>query len=138
MRVLAIRLRPKQDLRQSLLAFAIEQQVQAGFILSAIGSLRPAAIRLANQPSASLLETDLELLTLSGTLSIDGLHLHLTVADATGQVIGGHLCDGSLIRTTAEIVIGIVPDVRFLRQPDAQTGYLELDIQPNLETSSVS
>lgn len=38
-----------------------------------------------------------------GSLSV--AHLHITVADSSGRVLGGHLCAGSLVRTTAELVI---------------------------------
>ncbi|MFN9629019.1 MAG: PPC domain-containing DNA-binding protein [Cyanobacteriota bacterium] len=38
-----------------------------------------------------------------GSLSV--AHLHFTMADSSGRVLGGHLCAGSLVRTTAELVI---------------------------------
>ena len=46
-----------------------------------------------------------EILSLSGTLSPDGAHLHIALVDSRGAVIGGHLCVGSLVRTTAELRI---------------------------------
>ena len=52
------------------------------------------------------------------------------VADSGGAVIGGHLCPGSLVRTTAELVIGLLPDWRFRRELDPATGYAELEISP--------
>jgi predicted DNA-binding protein with PD1-like motif len=52
------------------------------------------------------------------------------VADSTGSVIGGHLCAGSLVRTTAELVVGLLPEWRFCRQLDPATGYAELRIHP--------
>jgi len=45
-------------------------------------------------------------------------------------VIGGHLCAGSLVRTTAEPVIGLLPEWRFSRELDPATGYPELRITP--------
>jgi hypothetical protein len=41
-----------------------------------------------------------------------------------------HMMPGCLIYTTAEIIIGILPHLSFRREPDAQTGYLELVIYP--------
>ena len=73
---------------------------------------------------------ELEILSLSGTLSSDGAHLHIAVADSSGAVIGGHLCPGSFVRTTAELVIGLLPDWRFRRELDPATGYAELEISP--------
>ena len=130
MQVLALRLQPGQDLRQSLQQFALAQSIQAGFILSAIGSLQSAAIRFADQPTSQCLLRKFELLSLQGTLSPAGIHLHATIADATGQVLGGHVDNGCIIYTTAEIVIGNCADQQFLRVMDEQTGYLELAIQP--------
>ena len=58
----------------------------------------------------------------------DGAHLHITVANSNDAVIGGHLCCGSLVRTTAELVIGLLPEWRFRRELDPGTGYAELRI----------
>jgi len=75
-----------------------------------------------------VLEQRLEIIALNGTLSRHGLHLHIALADGAGKMLGGHLLDGSLIYTTAEIVLGIVPRVKFERKVDLATGYLELAI----------
>jgi predicted DNA-binding protein with PD1-like motif len=45
-------------------------------------------------------------------------------------VIGGHLCAGSLVRTTTELVIGLLPEWRFRRELDPVTGHAELRISP--------
>jgi predicted DNA-binding protein with PD1-like motif len=42
---------------------------------------------------------------------------------------GGHLMEDSIIRTTAEIVLGVLPDGVFLRDIDPVTGYKELQIK---------
>ena len=52
------------------------------------------------------------------------------MADSRGAVIGGHLCSGSLVCTTAELVIGLLPEWRFSRELDTATGYAELRITP--------
>lgn len=129
MQPFAIRFKPDQDLKQCLQAFVLEHQMQAGYVLSAIGSLKQATIRFADQPTSSVLSEKLEILALNGTLSVHGLHLHITLANQHGQTIGGHLDRGCLIYTTAEIVIAEIPDLVFLRTPDEQTGFLELEIK---------
>ena len=73
---------------------------------------------------------ELEIVSLSGTLSPDGIHLHIAISGSSGTVIGGHLCAGSLVRTAAELVIGLLPEWRFSRELDAATGYPELRISP--------
>ncbi|MGA1484026.1 MAG: PCC domain-containing protein, partial [Vulcanococcus sp.] len=79
---------------------------------------------------ATAIHGELEILSLSGTLSPDGAHLHVAIADRNGTVIGGHLCAGSLVRTTAELVIGLLPEWQFRRELDPATGYAELRISP--------
>ena len=54
---------------------------------------------------------------LSGIGSLSVVQLHIAVADSRGVVIGGHLCAGSLVRTTAELVIGLLPEWQFSRVP---------------------
>jgi predicted DNA-binding protein with PD1-like motif len=126
---IAIRLHPGNDLRQSLLQVAHDQPIAAGFILSGIGSLKQAAIRFANQKHATILTGYFEIVTLAGTLSNQGVHLHMAIASQSGRVIGGHVSDGCLIYTTAELVIGLLDAVSFCREPDPQTGFAELLIQ---------
>lgn len=128
MEVIAIRLKPGEDLKQSLLQYCIEQQIDAAYMLSCVGSLRQAAIRFANRSEGTVIDQRLEIVSLEGTLSQHGLHLHIAVSDNEGQVIGGHLLDGSNIYTTAEIVLGIVPNIIFKREVDLLTGYRELSI----------
>ncbi len=129
MKVFAVRLKSGDDLRQSLKKFAIAQNLQAGFILSGIGSLTQAQLRFANQPESQLLSGKHEILSLNGTLSIHGIHLHSVISDSQGRTIGGHVVDGCTIYTTAEIVIGEIEPLTFLRIMDERTGFLELEIQ---------
>ena len=130
MKVVPLRLQPGADLRLALEAWMGEQQEQAGCVISAVGSLSLAQLRLAGATQATAVHGELEIIKLSGTLSPDGAHLHIAVADSSGAVIGGHLCAGSLVRTTAELVIGLLPEWRFRRELDPVTGYTELQISP--------
>ena len=128
MEVIAIRLKPSEDLKQSLLRFCINQKIEAAYILSCVGSLRQAVIRFANKSEGTVFQKKLEIVSLEGTLSQHGAHLHIAISDSEGQVIGGHLMDGSQIYTTGEIVIGIAPNAIFKREFDPSTGYKELTI----------
>lgn len=128
MQIFALRLKPEQDLRQSLKSFAQEQNIKAGFILTAIGSLKQATIRFANRDTSTVLTDKFEILSLNGTLANTGVHLHIAIADKAGKTIGGHLDDGCIIYTTAEIVIGASKEFSFIRTVDEQTGYTELEI----------
>ncbi len=129
LQVLVIRLNPEQDLKQALQQFTQDQQLTAGFILTTVGSLHQAALRFAGQESTQILTGRFEILSLVGSLSPDGVHLHMAIADHQGQTRGGHVQTGCLIYTTAEIVIGTSPSYRFSRAWDPKTGYLELQIE---------
>ena len=128
MKVVPLRLRPGDDLRSALEAWMAQQEEQAGCVISAVGSLSVAQLRLAGAAAAITLAGDLEILSLSGTLCVDGAHLHIALADASGAVIGGHLATGSLVRTTAELVLGLLPEWQFSRVLNPATGYAELQI----------
>ena len=130
MKVVPLRLQPSDDLRLVLEAWMGAQQEQAGCVISAVGSLSLAQLRLAGATEARAIHGELEILSLSGTLSPDGAHLHIAIADSSGTVIGGHLCAGSLVRTTGELVIGLLPEWRFRRELDPATGSAELRISP--------
>ena len=130
MKVVPLRLQPGADLRLALEAWMDAQQEQAGCVISAVGSLSLAQLRLAGAAQATAIHGELEILSLSGTLSPDGAHLHIAISGSSGAVIGGHLCVGSLVRTTAELVIGLLPEWRFSRQLDPATGFAELRISP--------
>ncbi|MBU0602157.1 MAG: DNA-binding protein [Gammaproteobacteria bacterium] len=120
------RLRPGDDLRRSLQQFARGRELGAGFILSAVGSLGPAMLRFAGRDIPTVIDGDVELLALSGTISRHGVHLHASVADAAGQVCGGHLLEGSIVRTTMELVLGIAGGWEIRRETDPLTGYAEM------------
>lgn len=133
MKLFPLRLKPDEDLRQSLQNFALEQNITAGFIMTVAGSLKEASIRFANQDKAIVLKNHFEILTLNGTIATTGCHLHITISDRYGHVIGGHLVDGCIIYTTAEIIIGSSDEFNFIRNIDQETGYPELEIISSAE-----
>lgn len=128
MDAIALRLKPQQDLRAELEAFVQKQAIEAACIVTCVGSLTRAMLRLAGQSTGKRYEGKFEIVSLVGVLSTQGSHCHIAIADSTGQITGGHLMNGSLIYTTAEIVIGVLPNLSFKRELDPATGYRELTI----------
>lgn len=126
----ALRLKPGDDLRQQLAAFVQANHIVAGTMLTCVGSLTVTTLRLANQEGPSVYKGHFEIVSLVGTLSTNGSHLHLAVSDSTGRTIGGHLLDGCRVYTTAEIVLGELPQLDFRRETDATFGYKELVVHP--------
>jgi predicted DNA-binding protein with PD1-like motif len=133
MKTLPIRLTPGQDLRAALEAAVLAQNCHAAFVLSGIGSLSTADIRLAGAEQPTRLTESMEILTLSGTVAVDGgkttSHMHIAVSTSTGQVLGGHVAPGCIVRTTAEMLLALLPEWQFSREPDANTGYDELVVR---------
>ncbi|MBT9391939.1 DNA-binding protein [Hymenobacter sp. NST-14] len=130
LRTYALRLRPGQDVRQELLAFVEHHNLKAACVLTAVGSLTTATLRLANQEGATVYQGHFEIVSLVGTLARSGSHLHLSVSDSTGRTVGGHLLEGNRVYTTLELVIGELPELEFRRETDPTFGYRELTVYP--------
>jgi predicted DNA-binding protein with PD1-like motif len=128
-KAIAIRLKPGEDLKVQLDAFIKANGIKAASIVTCVGSLQQAAIRYANQPGTDTLTGKFEIVSLTGTMEETGSHLHISISDSTGRTIGGHLKEGSIVYTTAEIVLGLLPDIVFERQVDPTYGYKELVIK---------
>ena len=128
-RVHTIRMLPGEDVMPQLKKFIADNQIEAGFILSAVGSLTHYNIRFANQPEGTQAEGHFEVVSLTGLLGTAGNHVHLSVSDSTGRTIGGHLLDGNLVYTTLEVVIGEDLDHTYQRETDPTFGYKELVIK---------
>ena len=137
-RTLPVRLRPGDDLRRALEAIVAAEGAAAAFVLSGIGSFRSAVIRFAGVDDAMKIDVDTELLTLAGSIGVGGSHLHMSVSDAQGRVLGGHAGYGCTVRTTAEVLLMLLPAWRFTREVDAATGWAELVVAPNSRTGEPS
>lgn len=129
-RLVALRLHPGEDLRGALQAAFTALGEPAGFLVAAVGSLTNARLRPAGRDDALTVPGPLEIVALSGTFSLDGPHLHLSISDAGGAMTGGHLLEGSEVRTTAEVVLAVTPAAVFRRPVDPVTGYAELSVTP--------
>ena len=126
METLPLRLLPGDDLRAALEAEFAARSYRAGFVISGVGSLSEARLRLAGAGEPDHLRGDLEILTLAGTLAGNGSHLHMSVADSQGRVVGGHVAHGCVVRTTAEVLLVLLSDWSFVRELDPATGFAEL------------
>lgn len=131
MKIHVMRLHPGDDIKDCLTAFVREKPILAGVIISCVGSISKTNIRLADEQYNLEDDNKYEILSLNGTLSKDGLHLHISLADSKGRVIGGHLLENNIIYTTAEIIIGGIDDTIFKRTFDPKTGFRELRVLGN-------
>lgn len=124
----AFRLKPGQDLRVEIQKLVNEKQIKAGWISTCAGSLTNYNIRFANKPGNSSGSGHFEIVSLTGTVSVNGSHLHISISDSTGKTIGGHLSEGNKVYTTAEIVITSTDELEFKREIDGTTEWKELQI----------
>ncbi|MEX3690252.1 MULTISPECIES: PPC domain-containing DNA-binding protein [Paraburkholderia] len=129
MQIHPVRLSPGDDLRAAVESLLGQQASHAAFVIQGIGSLSVAQLRFAGAETPTALRGDLEILTLAGSVSPDGAHLHMSVSDAQGRVMGGHVARGCTVRTTAELLLVLLPGHRFSRELDSATGYAELQIR---------
>lgn len=120
------RLKSVQDLFDSIESVVREKQIEAGCILSGIGSLTHVAVRLADRETPTEYKGHFEIVSLAGIVSIHGSHLHISVSGGDGKTFGGHLVSGCKIYTTAEIVLAKFTDVIYKREFAEDSGYDEL------------
>lgn len=124
----ALRLQPGLEVFHQLRELIQYHQLHASWIAGCTGSLTDVALRFAGREETTLHHGKFEVLSLNGTLELNGEHLHLCVADENGTVVGGHMMPGCTVRTTLELVIGELTDLSFSRQLCPVSGYDELHI----------
>ncbi|MCA9359235.1 DNA-binding protein [Candidatus Kaiserbacteria bacterium] len=132
MRQLSFRIKEGELFRESIEKRCAEAGVEAGVILSAVGGFQKLILRmpiLPNQEKHTVkeLEGPFEIVSINGTISPNDCHIHVSASDQDGVCIGGHLKEGTTVKNTAEVVIGVFDDVVFERNMDGQTGYKEFD-----------
>lgn len=130
----AFRLSPGDDLKSELVTLANENQLRAAAVISAVGSLSQVSLRFANQSEPKKFEGKHEIVSLVGTLSQDGIHLHMSVANSNGGTVGGHVTDGSIVYATAEIVIVEMGEMVFAREQCPKSKFNELIVKPRAES----
>ncbi len=116
-------------MREEIDIFVKEHDIKAGVIVSCVGSLKKAVLRMAGAETVKTYEGVFEIVSLVGTVEVGNRHLHIAISDKEGNVFGGHLKEGSIVETTAEVVIGELEDTKFTRKLDPETGFDELVVE---------
>jgi uncharacterized protein len=107
MRAVPLHLEAGSDVRRSLEQLALDHNA-GGFVLSVVGNLSQAAFACPGKSAPTVLAGELEIITLQGTISPDGVHLHLSFSDASCQMWGGHLEHGTLVLRGADLLVGLL------------------------------
>lgn len=121
------RLNPDEDLKKGIIDIIKQNKIKSGIILCIVGSLNSATLRMANSKIKTF-KGPFEIVSAEGTLTENGIHVHIAISDKEGRVIGGHLREGCIINTTAEICI-LKLDESMKRIFDPKTGYRELVVE---------
>lgn len=129
MKIHCFRLKYGQDILIELNKYLIHNSIKAATILSAVGCVTQARVRDASGVNIRTINEDLEIVSLMGTLSQNRTHLHIAFSREDLSTIGGHMVDGCLVNTTAEIVILELDNFEFSKEFDESTGYDELVIK---------
>ena len=128
MKTHVFRLRRGSDLLKALQEDARTRRIAAGTVVSGVGCVTRARVRDASGVTVRELNEPLEIVSLMGTLSAARTHLHIALAREDLTVLGGHLMEGCIVNTTAEVVLLELDGVRFGAEWDGETGYDELAI----------
>lgn len=104
----------------------------SAFVLTCVGSLEEVTIRQAGhhrnkKDGIHTYREKMEVVSLTGTFTLDSKKLHIVVSFADGTTVGGQLIAGR-IYTTVELVLGTIEGVAFDRVKDKRTGFKELDV----------
>lgn len=123
------RLHPGQNFKEEIDKYVQDHKINAGIILTCVGNLTKAIVRMANAKIIKTWEGSFEIISLVGTVEIGNSHIHICLSDEEGKTFGGHLKDGSVVGVTAEVAIGEIEDLEFSREFDEKSGYKELVIK---------
>ena len=131
MQPLPLKLAPGSDLRLSLEELA-ERDGISGVVLGVVGNLTKASFQCPGQAEPTVLEGDLEVITLNGTFSPEGVHLHLSLSDGACQVWGGHLEPGTIVQKGVDLLIGVLEqrESRPAHQTAAAPPRIEIAVLP--------
>lgn len=128
MKVHVFRLTKGMLLKESIMDYCIKNNIKSGVISSSVGCLSKAFIRNAGAKQIIEINSDLEIIAMNGTVSNKRIHIHISVADDDLKLFGGHLEDGCVVNTTAEMVITEFKGYMFDKEFDENTGYNELKV----------
>lgn len=129
MKTLCCRLHRGDDLLLSLQKLAQENNIDAAVILCAVGCVSRTRLRDASGVTVREIHEPCEIVSVTGTVSAQRCHIHISLSREDLTTLGGHLMEGCIVNTTCELVLGILDSWRFDVEQDALTGYDEIVFQ---------
>ena len=80
------RILPDNDLKTALKNIMDDSDFKSGIIICIVGSLKETHLRMSNGNKKSF-KGDYEIVSAEGTISPDGVHVHIAVSDENGHVL---------------------------------------------------
>ena len=121
-----VRLKRGEDLLGSIKALCRDKNISAGVVLSGVGCILRGRVRDASGVTIRDIGEHCEIVSLNGTVSAKRCHIHIALSKEDLSTVGGHLCEGCIVNTTCELVIGELPGIDIGVEEDPETGYDEL------------
>ena len=126
------RVKPNKDLLESIEDYCKEEKITSGVIIGMIGSLKKASINYLKSLPGNYVnrryEGPMEIVCSQGSIAKFEddvvIHIHLII-DNEEEIRGGHLAEGSIVFSTAEVIIGELED-QIIRKKNDYTGLMEL------------
>ena len=129
MKTICCRLHRGDDLLLSLQKLAQENHIDAAVVLCGVGCVSQARLRDASGITMRSIDEPCEIVSVTGTVSVNRCHVHVSLSREDLSTLGGHLVAGCIVNTTCELVIGVLSGWRFGVEQDEQTGYDEIVFQ---------
>jgi predicted DNA-binding protein with PD1-like motif len=97
------------DLKKILEDFAREKKIGSGVLLTCVGSLKQGSVRFPESNNATTITGVQEVVGATGTISSEGIHVHLSMTDRSGKTTGGHLMDGCIVNGLDIVILEYLP-----------------------------
>jgi predicted DNA-binding protein with PD1-like motif len=129
MKSYAFRIRPGMDLKLEIAKQVLEKGINAGFVASAVGYLKHVRLSLGGSQKTFDQAGNFSIVSVTGTISVNGNHLHMVISDEEGKTVGGHVKEGCTVKSAAEVILVEIDDVSFERDFDEETNFYELVVK---------
>lgn len=123
-----LKLMPGDDFILQLDRYCKKYEIEAAYIGTVVGSLQKVSFRKGYNQVLSVMDGPFEVVSCVGTLSRNGMHIHLSVSDNEFKVHGGHVLKGCTVQSTLEVVIIELENHQLSRTKGEFTDFKELII----------
>ena len=125
MRCICTRLHGGDDIMLSIKDLCKTEHIRAGVILSGVGCVLHTRLRDAGGVNIHEIAEHMEIVSMTGTVSENRCHIHISLSKEDLSTIGGHMTEGCIVNTTCELVIGELEGTQIVEEFDVKTGYGE-------------